>query len=78
VSAESPTAAPASWAEAIAELESIVAELERDDVDVDVLVGRVERAEHLVGFCKERLEGARHQVEEIVLRIEPPVDGADP
>lgn len=48
------------------ELEEILAELERDDVDVDVLAARVSRAAELVAACKERIDRARMEVERVV------------
>jgi exodeoxyribonuclease VII small subunit len=62
------SAAPvaAGYAEALAELESILAELERSDVDVDVLAERVKRAVELIGFCRARIGNARMQIEQVV------------
>lgn len=62
--------------EALAELERIVAQLESDDLDVDHLTERVERAAHLVALCRRRIEGTRMRVEEILDRLDqPPDDG---
>ncbi len=60
----SPVAA--GYAEALAELEGILAELERTDVDVDVLAERVKRAVELIGFCRARIGNARLQIEQVV------------
>ena len=54
------------YAEALAELETILAELERSDVDVDVLAERVKRAVDLIGFCRARIGNARMQIEQVV------------
>ncbi len=59
------------FAGAMAELESIVAELESDSLDVDLLAERVERAALLVGWCRDRIDGARFRVEEILERLDP-------
>ena len=56
----------AGYAEALAELEAILAELERSDVDVDVLAERVKRAVELIGFCRARIGNARLQIEQVV------------
>lgn len=56
----------AGYAEALAELESILAELERTDVDVDVLAHKVKRAVELIGFCRARIGNARLQIEQVV------------
>ena len=62
------------YAEALAELESILDELDDDRLDVDQLAVRVERAAHLVQLCRERVAGARLAVEEVVTDL----DGAPP
>jgi len=56
------------FAESLAELEAIVAELESSDLDVDHLAGRVERASELVRVCRERLDRARFAVEDVLER----------
>lgn len=56
---------------ALAELDRIVAELESDALDVDLLADRVERAALLVTWCRDRIDGTRFQVEEILARLEP-------
>ena len=56
----------AGYAEALGELEGILAELERTDVDVDVLAERVKRAVELIGFCRARIGNARLQIEQVV------------
>lgn len=61
------------YADAMAELESILDDLEDDDLDVDVLASRVERASTLITLCRDRIGAARVQVERIVASL----DGAD-
>lgn len=70
----SDDAPAASYADMLAELESILAELERDDVDVDVLAARVARAAELVEACRDRIDRARLEVERVVATLgeEPP------
>lgn len=58
------------YVEAVGELERILAELESDEVDVDVLVERVGRAAELVRLCKDRIDQARFEVERIVVDLE--------
>ena len=50
------------YAEALAELEKILAELERADVDVDVLAARVQRASELIRLCRDRIGTARSRI----------------
>lgn len=57
---------PEGYAAALAELEEILASLEQPDVDVDVLATRVERAAHLIAFCRARVDGARTSIEQAV------------
>ena len=55
---------PEGYAEAVTELESILREIEDDDVDVDVLATRVARAAGLIEFCRERILLARAAVDD--------------
>lgn len=57
-------AAPAGYAEAVTELESILREIEDVDVDVDVLADRVRRAAELIEWCRGRILAAREAVED--------------
>ncbi|CAB4363155.1 MAG: exodeoxyribonuclease VII small subunit [Actinobacteria bacterium] len=57
------------YAEALAELEEILARLERSDVDVDVLAQQVQRAAALITFCRERIGNARLQIELVVAEL---------
>ena len=78
----SPTAAPGpdpvGYAEAMAELEAILAEIEDDAVDVDLLTRKVARAAQLVRWCRGRIDGARVDVERIVADLTPDAPDADP
>ena len=56
--------APEGYADALDELETILREIEDDDVDVDVLAERVARAAGLIEFCRDRIVAARSAVEE--------------
>ena len=58
--------AAAGYAEALDELELILAQLERSDVDVDVLAAQVQRAAALIAFCRDRIGNARLQIEQAV------------
>jgi len=58
------------YAEAVAELEEILAELEADDVDVDRLAERVKRAADLIESCRTRLAEARVEVTRIVADLD--------
>jgi exodeoxyribonuclease VII small subunit len=62
------------YADAMAELEDILEHLESDDLDVDVLAARVERASALIEICRTRITKARVQVESVVAELEESVD----
>ncbi|MDZ7676873.1 MAG: exodeoxyribonuclease VII small subunit [Acidimicrobiales bacterium] len=55
--------APAGYADAVDELETILREIEDDDVDVDLLAERVTRAAALIEFCRDRIVAARDAVD---------------
>jgi exodeoxyribonuclease VII small subunit len=61
--------APA-YAEAIVELEAIVAGLERADIDVDELAARVARAAELIKLCRDRIDRTRIEVDRIVADLD--------
>ena len=66
----SPTTAVATgYAAALAELEEILGQLERTDVDVDVLAAQVQRAAQLITFCRDRIGNARLQIEQVVATL---------
>ena len=58
------------YADAVAELQAILAELESDDVDVDVLSQQVRRAVHLIRVCRERISAAEAEVAQIVTELD--------
>jgi exodeoxyribonuclease VII small subunit len=66
------------YAEALSELEDILDELDGDEVDVDVLGTRVRRAAELLRLCRERIAGARFEVEQVVAELEAEVEAATP
>ena len=59
-----------SYTEASRELDAIVDFFEQREVDVDVLVARLERATALIDELDRRLRHTRVQVEELVPRLE--------
>ena len=58
------------YAEALGELEQILAELDDDQLDVDVLAARVARAAELLRICRDRVAGARLAVEQVVQSLD--------
>ncbi len=57
-----------------AELDLILAELSGDDLDVDMLADRVERASTLIEICRGRITNARIQVELVMAAGPGPAD----
>jgi exodeoxyribonuclease VII small subunit len=64
------------YGEAMAELDAILVELEGDELDVDVLAERVQRASELLKLCRARIVRAQRDVDRIVTDLED-FDGAD-
>ncbi len=58
------------YATAVTELEGILAELERDNVDVDHLAERVQRAATLIALCRSRISAAQVQIERVVAELD--------
>ena len=58
------------YADALAELEEILDQLEDDHIDVDVLSTKVERAAVLIRLCRGRIRDAQVSVEEIVAELD--------
>jgi len=58
------------YADAMSELEQILDDLEDDDLDVDVLATKVERASTLIHLCRDRVGAARLQVERVVASLD--------
>jgi exodeoxyribonuclease VII small subunit len=59
-----------SYTEASRELDSIVEFFEQREVDVDILVSRLERATALIDELDRRLRHTRTQVEELVPKLD--------
>jgi exodeoxyribonuclease VII small subunit len=60
------------YAAAMSELERILVDLERADLDVDELGTKVARAAELIRTCRDRIGSARLEVERIVADLDPP------
>lgn len=61
---------PKGYAEAMAELEAILREIDSNSVDVDVLSTKVQRASYLVDWCTERITAAQLTIDELVASFE--------
>lgn len=54
-----------SFNEALKELQTIVAQMEGDDVNIDTLANQVKRAQELIGFCKKQLLKTENEVKKL-------------
>lgn len=71
-SASSPNETPVgelSYADAAAELDAIVVELDEGRVDVDALEARFRRAIEIVEELDRRIRGVRERVDELMPRL---------
>jgi exodeoxyribonuclease VII small subunit len=66
----SAKASEPGYGEAMAELEAILDELEGDQLDVDLLAERVQRASELLKVCRGRIARAQQDVDRIVSDLE--------
>ena len=65
------------YAAAVDELDTILRELEGTDVDVDRLADRVTRAAGLIALCRDRIDRARLQIDEVIADLDAaPADDA--
>lgn len=55
-----------AYAEAMAEIEKILARLRSEEMDVDSLAAEVKRATELIASCKERLRKAEADVNKVL------------
>lgn len=70
---DEPTNAPAeSYAAATTEIDTILTELERDDLDVDLLAVKVRRAAELLAWCRDRIRLATDDVADAVAALGDP------
>ncbi len=55
-------AAPASYAEAVQELERLIASLESGQLPLEELLGTYQRGSALLHYCRDRLQAVEDQV----------------
>ena len=59
-----------SYSRALSELEKIIAEIESEETDLDVLSEKVKRAASLIKLCRARLRSAEEEVKKALSEIE--------
>ena len=59
-----------TYSQALNELEKIVAEIESEEADVDLLAEKIKRASFLITFCKGKLRTAEEEVKKVLAEME--------
>ncbi len=59
-----------SYEEALKEANEIVKKIENEELSVDILAPKVERAVYLLNFCKKKLFETEEEIEKILEKIE--------
>lgn len=73
-----------SYSQALKELETIIAEIESEEADIDVLAEKVKRAAFLIKFCRSRLRTTEDEVKKVLAEMgdkqspETDMDESDP
>ncbi|WP_071891025.1 exodeoxyribonuclease VII small subunit [Hymenobacter sp. PAMC 26628] len=67
-----------TYAESLAELETILRALETDAVDVDDLTARVERSAELIRLCRHKLRHAEASLDRVFDNLDNDEEGPDP
>ncbi len=55
-----------TYAEAMARLEAIVAQIDNNELDIDQLAGKIKEANELMAFCQAKLTHAEQEVEKML------------
>jgi exodeoxyribonuclease VII small subunit len=58
------------YADALAELDGILRELDGSDVDVDHLADRVARAAELITLCRSKIAAAQLRIEQVTADLD--------
>lgn len=61
-----------SYSEAMTEIESIIAQMEEGDLDIDILGEKVKRVTELIKLCKDKLHKTEEEVNKILSSEENP------
>lgn len=58
-----------NYKDAISELEEIVNDIENEEIDVDELAGKVERASKLLTICSDKLKKTEQEVDKVIAKL---------
>ncbi|MEW6744489.1 MAG: exodeoxyribonuclease VII small subunit [Planctomycetota bacterium] len=64
-----------TYQEAVRELEEILEAIEGEEVDIDDLSGKVERAAELIRTCREKIADTEARVTRVVQELEKSIEG---
>lgn len=59
-----------TYSQALKELEKIVKEIESEEVDIDILAGKIKRASQILVFCKGKLRTAEDEVNKVLTEMD--------
>ena len=59
-----------SYAEALAEIEEIIAHIENDQYSIDELTDKVKRISFLINYCKEKLRSTESELNNILDKMQ--------
>lgn len=59
-----------SYTDAFRELQSIVSEIEKGEISVDILSEKVKRASVLIKICKEKLTTTEEDIQQILKELD--------
>jgi exodeoxyribonuclease VII small subunit len=57
-----PSQPPASYEEALAELDKLVSQIESGQLPLEDLLAGYQRGAHLLQFCRDKLQAVEHQI----------------
>ena len=64
-----------SYSRALSELEKIIAEIESEETDLDVLSDKVKRAAALIKVCRQKLRATEEEVKKALSEMEEKAEG---
>ena len=59
-----------NYEEAYEELQTIMQELQDDEISVDALADKVKRASELIKFCNQKLRNTESQISDIIKELD--------
>jgi exodeoxyribonuclease VII small subunit len=66
-----------TYSQALTELEKIIEEIESEEINVDTVAEKVERASFLIKLCRSRLKDTGEEVKKVLARTEEEAEGGE-